>query len=169
MRTILFICTANIARSPLAEYAFQKALAGRGVTSVLAESAGTMARDGVPAASMSVKEGARRGLDISHHRSRLLTRAMVEEAEMVLVMERHQYLHTLALAPGASEKTFMLASFIPGRDDDEIADPYGGDDDFFRRALDDIVAAVEALAGKVVENLICPPWQVGLPQSGEGV
>jgi protein-tyrosine phosphatase len=151
MRKILFVCTANIARSSFAEYAFQKALTGRGVTSVLAESAGTMACDGTPAASMAVKEGARRGLDLSPHRSRLLTRQMVEEAEMILVMERHQYLHTLALAPGALEKTFMLGGFIPGRGDDEIADPYGGSDEDFRQAMDDIVAAAEALADKVVE------------------
>ena len=153
MMRILFVCTANIARSPLAEHAFQKALADRGVTSVLAESAGTMACDGYPAAGMAVREGARRGLDLSRHRSRILTRQMVDEAEMALVMERHQYHHTLALAPGALEKTFMLGGFIPGREDDEIADPYGGDEEYFRRALDDIVAAVEVLAEKVVGNL----------------
>lgn len=153
MRKILFVCTGNIARSSFAEYAFQKALADRGVTSVIAESAGTMAHDGVPAAGMAVKEGARRGLNLSPHRSRLLTRQMVAEAEMILVMERHQYLHTLSLAPEALEKTFMLAGFIPGRDDDEIADPYGGDEDFFRRAFDDITAAVEAAADKVAAQV----------------
>lgn len=153
VRKILFVCTGNLARSPLAEHAFQKALAGRGVTSVLAESAGTMAYDGAPAAGKAVREGAERGLDLSRHRARLLTRSMVDEADMALVMERHQYHHTLALAPGSGEKTFMLASFIPGRGDDEIADPYGGSDDDFKRALDDIMEAVEALADKVVENL----------------
>ena len=157
MRKILFVCTGNLARSPLAEYAFQKALAGRGVTSVLAQSAGTMAYDGAPAASKAVREGALRGLDLSRHRSQLLTRSMVDEAEMVLVMERHQYHHTLALVPGSEGKTFMLAGFIHGRDDDEIADPYGGSDDDFKRALDDIRDAVEVLAEKIAKNLICPP------------
>ncbi len=129
------------------------------MTSVLAESAGTMAYDGAPAASKAVREGAERGLDLSRHRSRLLTRSMVDEAEMVLVMERHQYHHTLALAPGSGEKTFMLASFIPGRDDDEIADPYGGSDEDFRRALDDIRDAVEVLAEKAAENLRAFPGE----------
>jgi protein-tyrosine phosphatase len=158
MRRILFVCTGNLARSPLAEYAFQKALAGRGVTTVLAESAGTMAYDGAPAASKAVREGAARGLDLSRHRSQLLTRPMVDEAQMVLVMERHQYHHTLALAPGASEKTFMLGGFIHGRGDDEIADPYGGSDEDFRRALDDIMDAVEVLAEQVAQN---PKWFPG--------
>lgn len=153
MRKILFVCTGNLARSPLAEYAFQKAMADRGVMEVLAQSAGTMAYDGSPAANKAVQEGALRGLDLSHHRSAFLTRSMVEEAEMVLVMERHQYLHTLALAPGSEEKTFMLGGFIPGRGHDEIDDPYGGSDEDFRRALDDIIEAVEILADKVVENL----------------
>lgn len=153
MRKILFVCTGNLARSPLAEHAFQKAMADRGVTDILAQSAGTMAYDGSPAPSKAIREGAKRGLDLSRHRSQALTRPMVEEAEMVLVMERHQYHHTLALAPGSKEKTFMLGGFIPGRGDDEIADPYGGGDEDFREALDDIIKAVEVLADKVVENL----------------
>jgi protein-tyrosine phosphatase len=153
MRKILFICTGNLARSPLAEYAFQKAMARRGVTSVLAESAGTMAYDGAPAASRAIKEGAERGLDLAHHRSRFLTRQMVDEADMALVMEFHHYHHVLALAPGSAEKTFMLGGFIPGREDTEISDPYGGGEDDFRKALDDITRAVEALADKVAETL----------------
>jgi len=151
MRRVLFVCTGNLCRSPMAEYALQKALANRGVDNILSESAGTMAYDGSPAASRAITEAASHGLNMASHRSRFLTRKMVNEAEVIVAMEGHHYQSIAGLAPHATEKIVMIGDLIPGRGDPEIGDPYGGTEEDFARAFEEIKQAVENLADKLME------------------
>ena len=81
--SVLVVCTGNICRSPLGEAALRARLEGAVVTS-----AGTDARDGGPATEGSRIAGVERGLDIAPHRSRRLTVGMVEDADLVIAMER---------------------------------------------------------------------------------
>ncbi len=88
MKTILFVCTANIARSPMAAALFnrlvdQKGLAHRYRT----ESAATWGQDGLPAAVEGVLVMSEYGLDISQHRSRVVTPEVMKGADLVLTME----------------------------------------------------------------------------------
>src|SRR3989442_8878821 len=89
MKQILLVCTGNICRSPLAAALLTRALAERGFEGIDVSSAGTGAWDGAPASEGAYLVGLERGLDLSGHRARLLTRELVEAADLILTMARH--------------------------------------------------------------------------------
>lgn len=149
MRRILFVCSGNLCRSPMAEYLLQDELKNRGVDGVLAESAGTIAMDGNKAATLAVSALAAIGVDMSGHRARGLDRRMIDEAGWVVTMERHHMQSVLSLAPGAEDKTVMIGEFLKPGAGMEIEDPYGGGPDDFRKALELIREAVRAMADKI--------------------
>ena len=142
---VLFVCTGNICRSPLAASLLERALKDRGLE-VAVSSAGTGAWDGAPASEGAYLVGLERGLDLSGHRARLLTRELVEEADLILTMARHHRARVDEL--GGEGKVFVLGEYA-GKGGDEVSDPFGGDLDVYR----DTFAELEALIAAVVERL----------------
>ena len=119
MKTILFLCTGNVCRSPMAEGLFRHAVMGRGEFRIL--SAGLGAVDGQPPTPHSVQAMHEIGIDISQQRSRALTAELVRSADLILGMT-HSHTDTVALLyPSAAEKTFLLREF------DETLEPYEKD------------------------------------------
>src|SRR5476649_2194056 len=119
MKTILFICTGNVCRSPMAEALFRHATKGRGGFRVF--SAGIGAMDGQPPTPHSVTAMRELGIDISTQRSRMLTTELIRQADFIFGMT-HGHVDTIALLyPPAAEKTFLLREF------DESLDPYEKD------------------------------------------
>lgn len=149
MRRVLFVCSGNLCRSPMAEYLLQEELKSRDVDDVMAESAGTIAMDGNKAATLAVSALAGIGVDMSGHRARGLDRRMIEEAGKVVAMERHHMQSILSLAPEAEDKTLLLGEFLRPGAGMEIEDPYGGGPDDFRNALELIRAAVRSMADRI--------------------
>jgi RpiB/LacA/LacB family sugar-phosphate isomerase len=119
MKTILFLCTGNVCRSPMAEGLFRHAIKGRGEFRIV--SAGLGAVDGEPPTNHSVSAMREIGIDISGQRSRALTAELVRSADLILGMT-HSHTDTVALLyPKAAEKTFLLREF------DETLEPYEKD------------------------------------------
>ena len=88
MPTVLFVCTANMCRSPLAEVLFREMLRrGNLQPGWRSESAGVYASDGQPATEFSRQVAAERGLDLSAHRSKSVDAERLRSADLVLVME----------------------------------------------------------------------------------
>jgi protein-tyrosine-phosphatase len=88
MPTVLFVCTANMCRSPLAEVLFREMLRRRGLQpGWRTESAGVYASDGQPATEFSRQVAAERGLDLSSHHSKPVDAERLHSADLVLVME----------------------------------------------------------------------------------
>ncbi len=135
-RSVLFVCTGNTCRSPLAEAMARKLAAARGLDAVFS-SAGTSAWQGSPASDGSMLVGLERKLDLSTHRSRPLTRELVEEATLILGMSSHHVAQALAL--GGDGKSFLLADYAAasttGR---SIHDPFGEDLDAYRQMADEL-------------------------------
>ncbi len=145
MKTILFICTGNVCRSPMAEALFRKATEGRGDFRVL--SAGLGAMDGQPPTQHSVTAMRELGLDISGQRSRALTVNLLEQADYVFGMT-HGHVDTIALLyPAAAEKTFLLNEFDESLDpfEKDISDPIGSHYDVYvhcRKQIEQGIASI---------------------------
>lgn len=104
---VLVVCTANIARSPLAAAMLRRELGA----DVEVTSAGTRARDGFPAAPESVRLGEERGLDLRDHRSRAVTPELVEASDLVLTMSERQRDAVGPMAPRTAGRVFAFREF----------------------------------------------------------
>ena len=140
--TILFVCSGNTCRSPMAE-ALLNARAGL-FPAWRAESAGLAATPGTPASFGAISVLREWNLDLSAHRSRPLTAALVRRADLVIGLSSAHSAAILKRFPKAEPKTLSLGGFLPSSPDG-IADPFGGDLDVYRRARDDIDRALTAL------------------------
>jgi protein-tyrosine phosphatase len=110
--TLLVVCTANVCRSPLAQRILQRELAGAGwLGDVGVSSAGTRAEEGWTMCSVSATELSDAPEDSAFaeaHRSRLLSREAVQQAALVIAMEREQRSLIAQLAPGSQGKVYTL-------------------------------------------------------------
>jgi protein-tyrosine phosphatase len=108
---LLVVCTANIARSPLAASMLAASLVPSGIDVV---SAGTLAQPGHPAADSSQVQAERRGLDLGGHRSQPVTPELLRDADLVLTMsERHrEQCVPLGAGPEARARVFTLREIV---------------------------------------------------------
>ncbi|MFQ5947516.1 MAG: low molecular weight protein arginine phosphatase [Acidimicrobiia bacterium] len=149
--TVLFVCSGNICRSPMAErIARVRVAAALGVTAqelpLDFASAGTFARIGLPATGQSMLAAGEVGVDLSGHWSRPVDEEMVRRADRVYGLTRGHVRDVVALAPGSAEKVELLDA-----DGADIEDPYGADLQAYRTVRDRIATAVEARLGEWVE------------------
>jgi protein arginine phosphatase len=151
-KRILLVCTGNICRSPLAAALLERALTERGVGGVAVSSAGTGAWDGAPVSEGAYLVGLERGLDLSGHRARLLTRELVEGADLVLTMARHHRARVDEL--GGEGRVFVLGEYA-GREGDaaEVSDPFGGDLDVYRDTCSELEALLQAAVERIGKEL----------------
>ena len=137
-KRVLVVCTGNTCRSPMAEGWLNPKLAGKGWA---AESAGVGAWGGSPATAEAVEAMREIGVDLAPHRSRALTRAMVDGAEIVLAMTEGHRREIVRRFPEAEAKTFLVHGFGLGEARD-VADPVGYPLDVYRRTRDELIQAL---------------------------
>jgi len=145
MKTILFVCTGNVCRSPMAEGLFRHAVKGRGDFRVL--SAGVGAIEGQPPSPYAVQVLRELGIDISQQRSRMLTAEVVNQADYIFGMTHGHVDAINLLYPQATEKTFLLREFDETLDvfEKDISDPIGGSFEVYLDCRDQIEQGIASL------------------------
>lgn len=124
MKTILFVCTANICRSPMAAAIMRQRIEQLGLADqVQVISAGVWAEGGQRASSNAIITLRQRGIDLAEHRSQLLTPDLLREAAIILVMEESHRRSIFYAAPQHLAKVYLLTE-MAGRHED-VDDPYG--------------------------------------------
>ncbi|MCS7248497.1 MAG: low molecular weight protein arginine phosphatase [Anaerolineales bacterium] len=130
MKSVLFVCTANVCRSPMAQGLFLAAL-GENVDHWRVESAGVAAVEGAPASQKTLELLAERGIDLSSHKSRPVDRYLMEQFNLILVMEHRHKQILQSQFPQFASKVYLLSEMVG--EQREIDDPGGGTMEDYRR------------------------------------
>lgn len=155
---VLFVCTGNTCRSPMAEALFRKVVADRigcgpdeiDQRGVVVTSAGLAAWAGGPASSGALEAVAELGADLRGHSSQPLTESLVRQADVILTMTASHRAALLAQFPEAGDRVAMLS---PDRRD--VIDPIGGSLDTYR-----------SCARQIREHLAARIATLDLPSAG---
>jgi len=153
-RTVLFVCSGNSCRSPMAAGILRSMLGGRAAVDVV--SAGVSAAEGMSASpqARAVMQG--RGIDISGHISRRLSREMVKDASLIVVMTEEHRKTVLRQFSAAKGKTYLLADFDETGETRyrDVADPVGQPEDAYRRCVEEMWNPLSNLAIKLFKGEI---------------
>lgn len=128
----------------------RKYLAVSGKSDIEIRSAGIAAAEGTPPTGETVKVMKEEGIDVSGYHAKELTRAMIEDADLILVMETAHKREVMRKVPAAASKTFLLKEYAyPGGIDDPdnygIADPIGWGMDYYRHTVGVIKREIERI------------------------
>jgi len=147
MKRLLFVCTGNLCRSPLAQRLMERALADRGLTdSVSVDSAGTHARVGEPPDPSAIEVAAAYGVDISAQRARALVAEDFANFDLIVALDLGHLDSLRFLRPeGARANVRLLLQGMAGTGDAEVPDPYGRQRDEFEFAARLIEVGVRRL------------------------
>lgn len=149
--TLLFVCSGNTCRSPLAQELARREAVRRGWEGrIRILSAGTGAYPGSPASEGSSVVASRHGLDLSDHRSSPLTPEGAGEADLILGMSHGHVARAAAVAPEA--QVALLGSYAEGvesLDGPEVPDPFGAPVEVYEETF----RVMEELVGRVMDRL----------------
>ncbi len=149
MKNILFVCTGNTCRSPMAEGLFNHA-AERAGLDWRASSAGLFVMPGSQVSENSVAALGEQGIDISSHKPVQLTPELVGGADLVLTMSETHRRIIDDMISGAVDKVFTLGVYAGTAE--EISDPFGSDKERYRNCMLEIKRCLDAVIKRLSEQ-----------------
>jgi protein-tyrosine-phosphatase len=150
MPSILFVCTANICRSPMAAALFRLQLKKtvEDWQNWRIDSAGTWASDGQEVSSGSCEVMKRRGVDLTGHQSKTVTKELLEQFDLVLTMEQGHKEALQVEFPHLVNRVFMLSEMQGLRV--SVRDPYGGPLTAYEVAADTLERMISKGMGRIL-------------------
>lgn len=161
--TILFVCTANVCRSPYMEYRLRELLRDRDVSDLPITSAGTRALEGHPMDDIIAHRLGDQGVDVTGFRAARLTSETVQQAGIVVTATREHRSQVVRFGNDLAERTFTLAQLARLLSVDPSVSGEGGADGQIMTATGLASAAVAArgrrATGAMVDDDLDDPWQ----------
>jgi len=140
---ILFVCTGNTCRSPMAGAYFKRLCEKSGRTDITVETAGTFAGEGEPASSQSVSVMRDCGIDLTAHKSSMLTKGKIDAADLIIAMTSSHRQHIGSMSSAALKKTRTLLEFT--QNEGNISDPFGGTEKIYSDCFSEMKEALDNL------------------------
>lgn len=146
IKSVLFICSGNTCRSPMAE-----ALLAARLPELNVSSAGLATVPGLPASIGAIDAMDAYGLNLDYHRSRQVSSYLLADADLVLCMGQSHKQTIVQALPELADKVFTLGEYAG--DEQDIADPFGGDAEEYAACAAQIDALVAKVAEKIAGNV----------------
>lgn len=145
MKKLLFVCSGNTCRSPLAEGIAKQIFPETVQQHIDVSSAGTSAVNGLPASDLAIEVARRNGIDLTPHRSRLLDKERIADADLIIALTRRHREIIGITDPAALVYTYILSDFCGGVPGD-INDPMGFGLEMYQTTFETIKECIEALS-----------------------
>lgn len=143
---VLFVCSGNTCRSPMAELFFNAELKRRKLTGTVARSAGTGAFPNSTISAQSAAVLAELGIGSSSFRSSRLSAELLETSDIIITMTGSHRQTIVSALPDVAGKTFRLLDIVSGGD---VPDPYGGSIDEYRATFETMRPALLKWADEI--------------------
>ncbi|MDX2111742.1 MAG: low molecular weight protein arginine phosphatase [Verrucomicrobiota bacterium] len=155
--TVLVVCTANVCRSPMGAALLEHALKAEPepLRSLKVESAGVAAYDGDLTTQNTIRALHKVNIDVTNHRSRRLTREMIDDALAVFVMTESHLVMIEQYFSKLKTPIHLFREFLPEGENGDIPDPFGSDLRTYEACRDSMVEAIPAMI-KYLRTLVEP-------------
>lgn len=149
MFTLLFVCTGNTCRSPMAEFLF-KNLAGD-LEDLEVLSAGVSTVEGLPASEHALSVMREKGISLDNHRTRPVSREIIEKADLVLTMTTRHKEILISRFPEFRNKVFTLKEYAG--EEGDVVDPFGEGEEVYRSCRDELESLIIKIKDRIVKQI----------------
>lgn len=151
MFRVLFVCTGNTCRSPMAEALLRKKLEELGIEQIHVQSAGMAAAAATPASKGAVEALRNRQVNAEQHRSQSFTSELGNWADLILTMTQSHKHFLLTQLPDLRDKVYTLKEYVSEEEGagHDISDPFGGSLEVYEACAEEIEQAIDALISRL--------------------